>query len=235
MSQTRFSHAARLSLRAAHGCACALALLPLMSGCGSGGGTAGGGVGGGISRCGLDSFTPNYARELDHLLTWSRFPIRIYFIRDANYSAAREAIARAGFDQWVDATDGALDYAVVNTASAADIKVDFDPSTANGLTVIRFRGFDITSADITLGVKNQLPADLQCISAHELGHALGIDGHSDMEGDLMYPIHFIGTLCPITTRDLNTIKTGYCGVFGRSAPGPRPVNMDLPEQEIRIR
>jgi predicted Zn-dependent protease len=183
----------------------------LFPGCGSG---SGGGV---ITNCDIDAFTPNYARQLNHLLNWSSFPLTVFFVRDANHSTARQNLAIAGFDQWVAATNGVLDYSVVNDESSADLVVRFDPTTANGATTIHFSGLTLSSAEMELGVLNQTAADLQCVAAHEFGHALGIDGHSDDEDDLLYPIHFVGSVCPITQRDLNTIRTGYCHLFGRAA------------------
>ncbi len=81
----------------------------------------------------------------------------------------------------------------------------------------------MTHADMEIGIKNVGAADVQCVAAHEFGHALGIDGHSDNSSDLMYAVHVIGEPCPLTQHDLNTMKTGYCGVFSRAAgPHRRP-------------
>ncbi|MEP6755573.1 MAG: matrixin family metalloprotease [Chthonomonadales bacterium] len=183
-------------------------------GCGSGGGGANQ-----IAVCPLDSFTPNYATKVSHLLNWNSFPVRVFFVRDTNFTQARRVLALAGFDQWVNATGSAINYTELNSSTNADITVTFDPTTQNGLTQISFSGLSMGFAEMSIGVKNQTDLDLGCIASHEFGHALGIDGHSDLDGDLMFPIHFIGTPCPVTARDLNTIKTGYCHLFGKSVGG----------------
>ena len=193
---------------AAFGC---LLLGVLGPGCGGGGGGTSS-----IAVCSLDSFTPNYATKVSHLLNWNSFPLRVFFVQDANFSQARRVLALAGFDQWVTASNSTISYSEVSTTANADITVTFDPTTQNGVTQIRFQGLNMVSAEMGLGVKNQTDMDLMCIASHEFGHAIGIDGHSDIEADLMYPIHFIGTVCPVTARDLNTIKTGYCHLFGRA-------------------
>lgn len=206
----------------------AVGLLAAGGGCGSGSGSGSGP----ITNCSLTLFTPNYAASVSHLLQWSGFPVTVYFIQDANYSANRRALALAGFDQWVNATGGAVSYQVTTDQSAADITVTFDPKTANGLTNLHFTGLTMNHADMDVGVQDLPDADVQCVAAHEFGHAIGIDGHSPDQGDLMYFAHFVGESCPVTQRDLNTLKTGYCGLFSRAArPRTRPIG---PEQTLAI-
>lgn len=205
----------------------ALGALLISSGCGSGGTATQ------ISNCSLDSFTPNYARNVDNLLEWPSFPVTIFFVRDASYSQSRQNIAQAGFDQWVDATGGALSYQIVSSTADADITVKFDPSTANGLTELHFSGLQMRSADMEIGVQNLAASDIQCVAAHEFGHALGINGHSDDADDLMYPVHVVGDTCVVTTRDLNTMKTAYCDVFTRSVR--RRTQVSGPTRTVRIR
>jgi hypothetical protein len=208
------------------GAVAALTALLLTSGCGSGGSSSQ------ISNCSLDTFVPNYARHVDNLLQWASFPVTIFFIRDANYSQGRQNTAITGFDQWVAATNSAITYQVVTASSGADITVKFDPSTANGLTELHFAGFQMHEADISIGVQNLAAVDIQCVAAHEFGHALGINGHSDAAGDLMFPVHVVGDPCPITTRDLNTMKTAYCNVFTRAGRiRPREIG---PIQTVQI-
>jgi hypothetical protein len=199
----------------------------IASGCGGGGS-------GPISNCSLDAFTPNYARQLSHLLNWPSFPVHVYFVRDANFTAERRSTALAGFNQWVTATNSVLNSTETASSADANITVRFDPTTTDGVTQINFSGLTISSADMKLGVQNLPAPDRQCEAAHEFGHALGMDGHSDNPDDLMYPVHIIGTACPVTQRDLNTMKTGYCALFSRAVPCA-PVPSAGPPQTIIIK
>lgn len=191
----------------------------LLPGCGSSGGSSLS-----VTQNDATRFTPNYVSDLDRLLAWPSLPVRVFFVRDNNYSTARQNVALAGFDQWVTATGGVISYTVVDSLANSDINVSFDPTTQDGLTRLHFTDYTMQSADMFLGVQNLPNADLQCVAAHEMGHALGIDGHSKQQGDLMYFQHVIGDVCPVTTRDLDTMKTAYISLFtrGRLAPARTP-------------
>jgi len=123
---------------------------------------------------------------------------------------------------------------MASSSGAANVTVSFNPSTPNGQTIMRFSGSTMTDADMSLGVQDQADADLECLSAHEFGHALGLDGHSPNRVDLMYPIHYIGTSQPITADDLNTMKTCYASLFGRGYQIPKAAPTG-PEHVVIIR
>ena len=129
---------------------------------------------------------------------------------------------------------GAAYEAHIRKADGTYVTVKFDKTTQNGATTLHFQDLTMTRADMTVGVQGLSLGDIQCIAAHEFGHALGIDGHSPQQGDLMYAIHFIGDTCPITQRDLDTMKTGYCHLFGKSAQIRRRMPSPGPERTVTI-
>ncbi len=61
---------------------------------------------------------------------------------------------------------------------------------------------ELTSAQVWIA-DTGVETDMARVAVHELGHALGIHGHSDAEPDVMYPT--LTTLNVITGRDLNTL------------------------------
>jgi predicted Zn-dependent protease len=198
-------------------------------------GTAGCGGGGGssspstpappASSCNGTSFTPNYVSSVD-LLHWEVFPLRVFFVRDAQYTPTRQSRTLQGFDQWVTATrqatggNGAT-YTVVSQQSQANVTVKFFEFTGGsgdtlGTTTVNYTPSDsvIHSAELDLGVTGQAATDI-ATAAHEFGHTLGISGHSPNQRDLMY---FTGNSSgDVTTADLNTALTAYCGEFNTNA------------------
>ncbi len=182
-----------------------------------------------------DPCTPNYARvsRMQGLLHWEHFPLRVAFapVPDnvQNKDACQQAVL-AGFTQWVEATHGLVRYTVVTQPKRADILVSFLSDTtvpgqgaAVGYTSMTFCGMTLHYAEMQLATGGTAPGDLQAVAAHEFGHALGIDGHSDDPNDIMYPstlrmsaedgTPLASPQHPVTARDLNTLKVCYLGLF----------------------
>jgi len=153
-------------------------------------------------------------------LIWSQFPVKVYLQNDRSswLSLVQQAIAEWG--QY-------LPMELVNEAELADIVIKrqlppsgvrFNPETGK-LELPRVRSA-ITQYDIfvkenrlthrmTIQISPNL-ADPSALAAarHELGHALGIWGHSPVETDVMY---FAQTrdIPAISRRDINTLKKVY--------------------------
>ena len=178
--------------------------------------------------------SPGYAGCLGkgHLRHWPHFPLRIYFAPGPWASPERRAQARAGFDEWVDATGGAVCYRTCTEEAGADICVSLSnqialakDARALGQTVLLFDDAVMTHAVLQLVERDDNPVQFQEICAHEFGHALGIDGHSDDPQDMMFPIlshpllqcgnpEIDGLYSPnvVTPRDLATLAAAYPGL-----------------------
>jgi hypothetical protein len=202
-----------------------IAIVLLTSGCG-------GLQSGQQALCTAETFKPNYVRspEMERLLRWRSFPVRVYFEKDENYSGMLQSIALHGFDQWVEATEMKIRYQVVDSRESAHIVVRFDPNTRDGKTHYHFYpNGELEHADIYIGTKGNNRIDIQSVAAHEFGHALGIGGHSVNPNDMMYRTYTSGVPLRITESDLNTLKTAYCNLFLQRS---RPVPTVLPNEPL---
>jgi predicted Zn-dependent protease len=172
---------------------------------------------------------------MQHLLHWKQMPVRIYFIPSDAAARPRREEAQDGFEEWVKATGGLISYRIVDTQAQADITVAIDAGStvpgqhgASGNTSVLYSRDEMKHAGIEIAAGGTTPNELQEIAAHEFGHALGIDGHSDNPDDLMTPVEV--RICdslgspidapahPVTSRDLNTLKLCYSALFAASAP-----------------
>jgi hypothetical protein len=98
---------------------------------------------------------------------------------------------------------------VTRLPQRADVFVRFNRDLNGGLTRTHFRKGRLFRADMTVGIAQDEGDDIECTAAHEFGHALGIDGHSDDRSDLMFPVHVMGRSFCITERDVNTLAGAY--------------------------
>ncbi|MEZ5162589.1 MAG: hypothetical protein R2688_02345 [Fimbriimonadaceae bacterium] len=95
----------------------------------------------------------------------------------------------------------------------------------------------IASAEITINVwptmtEAQFTQGMVRTMNHEFGHALFMQGHSDEVSDVMYYLANPNVDLALTTRDINTFLTAYCGEFSTRGvtshlPGEKPVTITI--------
>ncbi|MES2463316.1 MAG: matrixin family metalloprotease [Armatimonadota bacterium] len=222
------------------------AVLPLaigLAGCGGGGGT---GAPSDISKdvpgstpssptspivtpgadSGTRSFVPNYRTELVAARRWDKPVVTVGFTApvDAN-GAARNVgpLVQQAIDLWNRKIDSSIRFQLTN-ADDADVKVRWVvagtlPSDAIGRTEVRFRNADQVLVSAAVAIEQSLPDNFQVqVIAHELGHSLGIEGHSANNSDVMFTNAHLPV--EITTRDQNTILQAYYSDASRAVqPG----------------
>jgi predicted Zn-dependent protease len=163
------------------------------------------------------------APDTTELFHWSHLPVNIFIAAGNGQEQKWSQVVAAGFDEWVQASHGVVTYRLVDSASKAQITVRFVSSSTIpccpnlvGLTTTSWTGPVLQSAEIVLATGQKSPSDLQTAAAHELGHALGICGHSDNPADLMFsaPIRVPASPArPVTDRDLDSLKRCYPALF----------------------
>ncbi|MEB3286003.1 MAG: matrixin family metalloprotease [Vampirovibrionales bacterium] len=161
---------------------------------------------------------------------WSMLmPLKVYVERSprgiSHFQPGFVSTISQAMETWKRALGGQLNFMMVPTADQADIKVEWVNSIdEHGFTkdnVISFTA-GLTSPLIQSNILKEMrvrvatldiqkrPQDQEGIYrtvVHELGHALGLLGHSTKKGDLMYVQN--NDVSTLTTRDINTIRRLY--------------------------
>jgi len=193
----------------------ALALLASLVGCGGGGATISGWV--------IDDtlFQPNYVSALDgKLYHWHQLPMTAKFTLPPGWAATYGNTHLAAAGEW----NGEREMIRVVTGFA-NVTVEFVDQSELGNNTYGRTSFsynpssgEMLDSSIKIAISDShgptAPIDIQALIAHELGHALGIGGHSPNSTDLMYTTHIFGTAQLTSALDINTIKTAYPSYFG---------------------
>ncbi len=186
--------------------------------------------------------------SIDRLTRWkaNRLPIKVFVSIDPKMVATFDfrKVFVSALEKWMHALDGRLSYTFVDGPDEANISVHLDSSTIQD----RVRGiteFDASESDwsastdylrkgyITVylrttsgGTHSERMISYVCL--HELGHALGITGHSANSDDIMYYVN--RTFDPRVTlseRDRSTIRKLYWDYSPKPAPVAQRAKLKL--------
>lgn len=172
---------------------------------------------------------PDYIDELstDQKQRWSasRMPLKIYLKPGdgvPGYKPSYGAALENALQDWIKALEGKMSIVKVEDATKADIIVKWTNDLAAGVN--RSEGGDvrysataagIDHADVTLLTLDPSPTVrlndslVYWISLHELGHGLGIVGHSRNPADIMFFSAPQKVNPQLSSRDVQTIRRLY--------------------------
>ncbi len=148
---------------------------------------------------------------------WTQFPIKVYLQPISTFPKASQAWTDAAL-QAVQDWSAYLPLQVVSDSNSADITIWWsDPNrritgrirSAETRYELYVNQFGVLSHRFTIFIRpRQMPKSILAAIRHELGHALGIWGHSPLETDALY---FSQVRNPpnISIRDVNTLKRVY--------------------------
>jgi predicted Zn-dependent protease len=173
------------------------------------------------------------------LLHWSpqQMPLRVHlpeppkgFYRDSN---AVFDVVREGVSGWTDvAGPGLPSFVFVASPREADIQIDWafespDPSWYVAHCVfsqtVFSKQFAIDRILVTARWRDQEPSldTLYATFLHEMGHALGLGGHSPNPADVMYGSVNADAKPELSARDRATLRALYAKPNGHRVTGPR--------------
>ena len=174
---------------------------------------------------------PNYVDNIlfdDQLVRWNNEESITYAIfADETVPAKNIAAVKKAFQAWQTATNGEIKFKEQTGNKTANICVNFKDdisfnehyvSELAGKTIPSISNNKLNKMDVYIRKFNDkgityTPEQIYSVAQHEIGHALGLGGHSSDPRDVMY---FTGDMIndgteqkPISNKDLNTLALLY--------------------------
>ncbi len=176
---------------------------------------------------------PDYLGGLVSIEKWhlADFPIKVFVrknIQMPEFYDQFDQLVRDALNQWCKATDNVVKYKLVTDKESANLIFDYterreqvsakhDPGIdGNAENRIRMNDLSVDHSDITVLVKDtpgaisyRKPFAVTKVLLHEIGHALGMHGHSPNPQDMMFSNATPEVTSTLTKRDINTIRRIY--------------------------
>ena len=176
------------------------------------------------------SMTDNYLSKAisgqGEINTWDpdKMPIKIYIDMSTRPKSSYILSMKNALSKWQAESGGLISFEYVTNPSLANVTIQLkgmppknDKSSLGVTNTSSFEGYIKSSTIVIYTLDANYKAisanDFYNIALHEVGHMLGIDGHSDSQGDIMYPAYDkagnAATQMPLSNRDINTFKAMY--------------------------
>jgi predicted Zn-dependent protease len=172
-----------------------------------------------------------------------KMPLRVHIQSGdgiAGFKPGHAEILKTAFDEWSKASQGKVTFTFVDNSADADIRCSWtsDPSqlknrAERGETLLLADRTDVMQAArvviltvATMGVHGVSDNEMRFISLHEVGHALGLAGHSLNPADIM----FVGETpadikSDLSERDRQTLLRLYARPNRSSGSPPSKTNL----------
>jgi hypothetical protein len=156
----------------------------------------------------------------------NRMPISVYIASGAGCHGYRDNfpdIVKTAFQDWAAASNGLVSFRFVDQPATANIRVSWTDTTKvfskvgdGGECVPYETGGMLTGATIKLMTRELLTPyasddRVKGMALHEVGHALGIMGHSTSPKDAMYFSERVVAIPKLSDRDAKTVQALYSG------------------------
>ena len=158
-----------------------------------------------------------YTRVVDTLAVWiNPTEIKVY-VQDSS----KASILKRAFNIWDSALRGDMDFIFVDDKNEADIFIDYiDKLSGSQVGVTKTSHINIQGriylhkAVVLIAKKDpvgfiQSDSELLKVTLHEIGHAIGILGHSNSINDIMYYSTASTKNTSPSLRDIDTINKLY--------------------------
>lgn len=164
---------------------------------------------------------------------WMKMPIRVCIMNGGGvpgYQSSYYQDLMDSFSQWAVASGNRITFELSNNPAQSDITcewtgdankvMDHGRLLEGGLTKLNGQPINATDISITnahmtiLTNRGGMPlndADMKKVCLHEVGHALGINGHSNNNNDVMFFSESPTILPILSNRDMATIRRLYGG------------------------